>query len=545
MSATSTEITPYVPEATGLRLHAIGLRRMRALGLFGAIWWFAALALWHRNVMMDDPWITFQYARNLLEGNGLVFNIGEAVEGYSNFTWVLLSTIPIALGVEPLGAMRVLSVICCMAILAWMTFRVPADAEGDGGGGFAAPMMLASCFPFAIWAMGGLETSFYALLLFASVVFFGRIANEGAPAWQPAAAGGTLALLAMTRPEGAMFALLPVVQLAIALKRGARTEAMRIGGALLLFAMMFGGYLAFRYSLYGSFVPNSVTAKVGAGLSASMKAGEAYLAGYFWGAPLLLAAAFVWGTFRLVRHGEIRATDRPLLLLAAGGTVLQLAFILGVGGDWMPGYRFLVPVMPLMCLVAAHGLGKRPIFVRAMAVTFLLLAAPIEASLDDGGGPAVGVRLARWLCDKKPLVQPLLNIGNELRVMANPGDAIALSEAGVVPYTSRLRVIDMLGLMDPEIAKLPGGLHQKFDANVVLKRKPRFILIGKIIIDDEERITWDSDRQMMASAEFQQNYVAARRWPRFMSDSTVGPRRDGFMVLYERTSHNFVSAHSD
>jgi arabinofuranosyltransferase len=535
---TTTELAlPVEAPATGLRLHAMGLRRMRALGLFAALWWFAALVLWHRNVMMDDPWITFQYARNLLEGNGLVFNVGEAVEGYSNFTWVLLSTIPIALGVEPLGAMRALSVACCALIFVWLTFRIPADAEDDGdGGGFAAPLMLASCYPFAIWAMGGLETSFYALLLFASVVLFGRIAKEDAPAWQPAAAGGVLALLAMTRPEGAMFVLLPIVQLALALKRGARTEALRIVGALTLFAAIFGGYLAFRYSLYGSFVPNSVTAKVGAGISASMIAGKGYLGGYFWGAPALLGVAFVWGTYRLLRHGEIRATDRPLLLLAAGGTLLQLAFILGVGGDWMPGYRFLAPVLPLMCLVAAHGIERVPVFARAMAVTFLLLAAPIETSFDAGGGPAVGVRIARWLCDKKPLVQPLINIGTELRVMGRPGDAIAMSEAGVVPYISRLRVIDMLGLMDPEIAKLPGGLHQKFDADLVLRRKPRFILIGKIVIDGEELITWDSDRQMMASPDFHAHYSEVRRWPRFMTDSTKGPRRDGFMVLFERNA---------
>jgi hypothetical protein len=34
--------------------------------------------------VQDDAYISFAYARNLVEGNGLVFNVGERVEGYTN-----------------------------------------------------------------------------------------------------------------------------------------------------------------------------------------------------------------------------------------------------------------------------------------------------------------------------------------------------------------------------------------------------------------------------------------------------------------------------
>ncbi|GAH95705.1 unnamed protein product, partial [marine sediment metagenome] len=33
----------------------------------------------------DDAYISYRYAQNLAEGNGLVYNLGERVEGYSNF----------------------------------------------------------------------------------------------------------------------------------------------------------------------------------------------------------------------------------------------------------------------------------------------------------------------------------------------------------------------------------------------------------------------------------------------------------------------------
>ena len=42
------------------------------------------------NVTIDDAFISFRYAENLVHGRGLVFNVGERVEGYSNFLWTVL-----------------------------------------------------------------------------------------------------------------------------------------------------------------------------------------------------------------------------------------------------------------------------------------------------------------------------------------------------------------------------------------------------------------------------------------------------------------------
>src|SRR5262245_14911733 len=55
---------------------------------------FTAIALkyafdYHFNAV-DDAFISFRYARNLANGNGLVFNPGERVEGYTNFLWTVV-----------------------------------------------------------------------------------------------------------------------------------------------------------------------------------------------------------------------------------------------------------------------------------------------------------------------------------------------------------------------------------------------------------------------------------------------------------------------
>ena len=43
---------------------------------------------------MDDAFISLRYARHLATGEGLAFNAGEPLEGYTNFLWTVMLAIP-------------------------------------------------------------------------------------------------------------------------------------------------------------------------------------------------------------------------------------------------------------------------------------------------------------------------------------------------------------------------------------------------------------------------------------------------------------------
>src|SRR5262245_65923196 len=57
-------------------------------------------------VTVDDAFISYRYADMLVRGEGLVYNAGERVEGYSNFLWVLIAALAISLGLDPLLVTR-------------------------------------------------------------------------------------------------------------------------------------------------------------------------------------------------------------------------------------------------------------------------------------------------------------------------------------------------------------------------------------------------------------------------------------------------------
>ena len=57
--------------------------------LISAVFLFHVIYL---NCAAEDAFITFRFAKNLANGHGLLWNIGESpVEGYTNFLWLLLS----------------------------------------------------------------------------------------------------------------------------------------------------------------------------------------------------------------------------------------------------------------------------------------------------------------------------------------------------------------------------------------------------------------------------------------------------------------------
>ncbi|MCX5752617.1 MAG: hypothetical protein NTW97_03090, partial [Candidatus Krumholzibacteria bacterium] len=80
----------------------------------------------------DDTFITLRYARNVLRGEGFVFNPGERVEGYSNFLWLLIVVFAGKLGFPLVGAARTLSLLFSLGTLALVARAARPDDASEG-----------------------------------------------------------------------------------------------------------------------------------------------------------------------------------------------------------------------------------------------------------------------------------------------------------------------------------------------------------------------------------------------------------------------------
>jgi len=440
----------------------------------------------------EDAFISFRFARNLVAGHGLVWNPGEApVEGYTNFFWVLCSAGWILLGVDPALGAQQSGVAASLATL-WLVWRAGTRVLG-----WSAEQALLPCFflalagPFAAWSMGGLETSLFGMLLIWGVYRFSLYWSEKRSA-HLFVAFAALLLASFTRPEGVLaIALLAAV--GVALGRSDARALRQLGGALLPTAIAFACFLAWRWSTFGSLLPNTFYAKTG-DTGAQVGRGAAYV-GFFalhYLLPWLPAMALAW------RGAPSRLRGQPLLLSCG---VLLAGFSLAViweGGDYMAMYRFLAPLLPFVYLLLVAALwpalridAAAPLRVgSAMALACAALgtlvhSTPLEAVLlpkpPRMHGNWRGVQTERWH------VARLREIGRFFGEHARPGESLATDAIGVIGWSSGLTVYGAHGLVDPVLARrraagrigagVPG--HERLDFAYLLERRPTFLMFRR------------------------------------------------------------------
>ena len=121
--------------------------------------------LWWHDWFIEDAAISFAYTKHLVQGDGLVaYPGGERIEGYSNFTWVLLLAPFHAIGLsgfeaaKPVGAFLTLLTLP----LVWATAREVDDRHTTG---LAAAFLFAVHSQVAHWATSGLENALFSFFL--------------------------------------------------------------------------------------------------------------------------------------------------------------------------------------------------------------------------------------------------------------------------------------------------------------------------------------------------------------------------------------------
>lgn len=458
----------------------------------------------------DDAYISYRYAENLASGNGLVFNPGERVEGFSNLLYVLLLAPAFALaGRNGLYAVSAGFNLTCAVAALLLLHRFARRRLGEGRAGGVA-LLFALTPPLWVAVASGLETPLLLLLQIALWLAAERTLEEGVrlpPPWLLPLLG---ALSVLARADGF---LTPLLAGGYLLLRGRRRAAGGVFGATLA---AFGSLTAWRLAYYGWPLPNTVYAKVDGPLALRAEHGALQLASAALATGLLFHLAVVGiATFRALRGFGWRRLDPgrglpfPALFAAA-----WLAYFVYVGGDVFYD-RFLLILFPMGAYLLL-GLDEVRSPGRGAALVSLLLLLQL-----------VPLRTDPRFAYRHPKYDDWIVLGRHLGAH-HPGARLAIDAAGKVPFFSGLETIDMLGLTDAHIghgkAEERGYFrvgHAKSDLDYVLGRRPDLIAL------------WLKDAHDLPPGPSEAPRRLEERGYRllYLLNSGVSPKRENLLVL--------------
>ncbi len=435
---------------------------------------------WFNRFVQDDAFISFRYAKNFVKGWGLVFNKGERVEGYTNFLWTLIISIPIRLGIAPVLFSYILGILL-FALSLYFTFRISNFIFKSKTLSLLTVFLLGTNYTFSCYATGGMETQLqtvFVLISFFLIIKFSENKVFGSTKLFLLSIVSALSIL--TRPDSVLFVVIIFAAFYFFHKEKTLPFSKRLKNNLIFiipFLLIIAIYLIWKLDYYGNILPNTYYVKAAG--ETSIIHGLIYIGRFitsYWLFPFLIILLFYFD--------DLYKNSNYIIQLLFITVIIWMLYIIKIGGGFME-FRFFVPVLPFLLIIVIWIVEKLFHTEKLKFVFILIIFAGsffhmltfhyvsgiesitnLKSHLDDPGQNWIGV-------------------GKKLnQLFANEDVKIAVTAAGAVPYYSGLPTLDMYGLNDPKISReqniisnRPG--HQKLAPVEYLRNQGVNLLIGE------------------------------------------------------------------
>ena len=433
------------------------------------------------GVPLDDAWIHFQFARNLARGDGLSFNPGQPTSGSTAPLWTLLLAGVYLVGGRFPVAGQLLSAVCFLAALA-ATYALGKHLTGNRWAAWLSGAVVATNGRF-VWAgLSALETCLFATLsLLAISAYLGsqhwperaRAGSKISPA--PPVYGSAhryrlrtaalFGLAALVRPEGYLLFALALADFVVrvgesASRRVGESASRRMGGwrrvplvPVILFAAIVLPYLVFSLHTSGHFLPNTYHAKA----VFDFRPDLVFLSGaaqYLIWDNLFLLPFYVLGLGILLRPASLPS-------LWSVGLPLVYAFL--HTGLYQHG-RYLIPLIPCNAAIGIAGLleaqrmaARRGWRWRAGETRFFrknLVSVLVSLLVVAGTAWHLPAMASKYTWNVDNINQMHVALGHWVVENTPPDAVLALNDIGAITYISERQIVDLAGLVTPEIVPL-------------------------------------------------------------------------------------------
>lgn len=440
------------------------------IALFFYLFILQVQAIWPATI--DDMYISLRYAKHWANGYGLVWNINEApVEGYSNFSFVMLGAVTLFFNFNPVLVLKLAGVVGLFftCVFIYLLTRFWFDRRVS----LLPCVFLLFYYGQIFWALSGLETAVYEALVAASVYFaFKGLGYQlypnlrGEPRRSSFVLSGILLSLAgLTRPEAPGLMVLFFILICYdQAKSFLRQYWQGVGLFCLMILILYVPYFLWRWHYYGLLFPNPVYCK---GISTDL-------------VPTLDLnyLNLIWPFALLAIPVCCLATDKRHYFLWLP-SVLYLILLMRADPIVAFYNRLFLPAFVLMLPLALQGINylikiytKKvdelflfivTILISLVFIPFMTLDGYREFTQNPRHGEQLRAQVLGWLSRH-----------------ASSGESVVLGDSGFIPYMSNLRFIDSYCLNNRSMTEYPNKNRYELFCQNILAAKPQYIILTSL-----------------------------------------------------------------
>lgn len=400
---------------------------------------------WRTHATGEDALITLRYAENIGHGRGFVYNLHESVLGVTTPLYTLLLAFFVGLHTDAMMLGKACNIVAD-GLTCYLLARLPAHKEiGQPVAGlFAAALYAFTSTPISI-SISGMETGLVTCVGLGMV--YAYVAKRAYLLY------GLGAILFLLRIDGLL--LLLILGAALALRERRLHQRPLALAAILMLPWIF-----YATSTFGSPIPTSLKAKLTVYAHPTMVAQahhvtiEAFLDQFVrGGTQKVITLLFLLGAILIVGQA-VRRADRGVLLAPLLWVLLYYGIMLF---SHVPAFGwYFLPPWPLVIGIATLGAATAPAKLRKMQPALTAawagpaLLASLAALLFFGliHLHSVQAEVAHAQEAEDTLRKPM---GLWLRTHVRSNERILLEPIGYIGYYSQCRILDMIGLISPEV----------------------------------------------------------------------------------------------
>ena len=399
---------------------------------------------------LDDVWIHFRFAENFANGYLYQYNPNEPTPGTTSPLWVIILSIPFLFSQ---------SLILPYALFAGSMFFLAALIElyklcsrlgFDGIYSLFITLITLSAGRLLWSSLSGMEITLFCLLC---ILIFKNHIKEISSGSLCISTGLLLGIAANTRPETYLLAGIYYLTSLYLLKGSLKQNAGKFVLSATVFVILLLPYPVFSYIYTGGFLPNTYEGQVGSAkylpnFTFLLESGKIFVKDNF-AVLLLWFAAMVYFIRSVIR----KKIDRNFLLINLWVLLLPLVSAF-VAPNWRHHGRYLIPLIPFINIIAIYILRKVHLHFQNREYKKYLLLRKTSIALVIVLTVNSGILFAGVLgWNVQNINEQQGNVGAWLKQNLPDEKAFGMNDIGIITFTTKKYVVDMAGLVSPEIFK--------------------------------------------------------------------------------------------